>query len=173
MAGKRDEVFLLGEEELGGESSRTLEEEATATVSVPAQSTSGRLRVGWPLILGPIAALAVLALLARPGGDGAEPARPRAEAPAVDTTPEVHSVARAPREARRSERAPERRPSPSDRRTAAQKPQPAPLAETASIPLVPYAPTPVPIPEPPPGGQAVPAPATPLPAPRPEFGIER
>lgn len=174
MAGKRDEVFLLGEEQVGADPWIAPEEEPTATAPVPEPSRSPRLRVSWPLILGALPLVVALAFLARPG-DGAAPAPPRAEAPAVVTSPEVAPIARAPREADRSHRASERqrqRPHSGERHKSAEEPQapvPALLAETASAPVITY----VPAPEPAPEDAATPARAAPLPAARPEFGIER
>jgi hypothetical protein len=176
MAGKRDEVFLLGEEEVGADPWSAPEEEQTATAPVPGPSRSPRLRVSWPLALGALALVVGLALLARPGGDDAAPAPSRAEAPAVVTSPEVRPIARALREADRHHRVPERqpqRPRSGERHKAAEEPQapmPAPLAETASAPVLTYVPGPAPAPE---GTVAAPAQAAPLPAARPEFGIER
>ena len=178
MAGKRDEVFLLGEEVIGSNPWNAPEEEPTATAPVPRLSRPGRLPASGPLILGALVSVVVFALVAHPGGDAADPAPPRAEVPAVLTTPEVEPVARAPRETDRPRRAPERRPRrprPGDRHTAAEeKPQPAPLPEAASAPVVTYAPTPEAASEPAPeGAAAAPAPAAPLSAARLEFGIER
>lgn len=178
MTGKHDEVFLLGEEVIGSDSWNAPEEEPTATAPVPGLSRQGRLRASWPLILGALVPVVVFAFLARPGGDAADPAPPRAEVPAVLTTPEVEPFARASRETDRPHRAPERRPRrprPGDRHTAAEEePQPGALAEAASAPVVTYAPAPEATPEPAPeGAAAAPAPAAPLPAARPEFGIER
>jgi hypothetical protein len=180
MAGKHDEVFLLGEEEVGADPWSAPEEEPTATTPVPGPSRSPRLRVSWPLILGALVVVVALAFLARPGGEGADPLLPRAEVPAVVTAPEVTPIARAPREVDRPHRSPERRPQRPrsvDRRKAmkeSEEPMPAPLAETASAPVVTYAPTPEAAPEPAPEDTAAaPAQAAPLPAARPEFGIER
>jgi hypothetical protein len=177
MTGKRDEVFLLGEEVIGADPWSAPEEEPTATAPVPGLSRPGRLRAGWPLILGALVPVVVVAFLARPGGDAADPAPPRPEVPAVLSTPEVEPVARTPREADRPHRAPEsrlRRRRPGDRRTAAEGELPAPLAEAASAPVVTYTPAPEATPEPAlKDAAAVPAPAAPLPTARPEFGIER
>jgi hypothetical protein len=180
MAGKRDELFILGEEEVGANPWGAPEEGPTATAPVSRPSRSLRLPVGWPLILGALVLILAFVFLAYPGDDGADPPAPHAEVPAVVTAPEVTPIARAPREADRPHRAPERqlqRPRSGDRRKAAKEPQepmPAPPAETASAPAVTYAPPPDAAPEPAPEGTAAaPAQAAPLPAPRPEFGIER
>lgn len=176
MSGKRDEVFLLGAEEVGANPWSAPEEEPTATAPVPGPSRSPRLPVSWPLILGALVALVALAFFARPGGDGADPEPPRAEVPAVVATPEVTPIARVPREADRLHRAPERqaqRPRAGDRHKAvkeSEEPMPVPLAETASAPVVIYAPAPEAAPE---DTATAPAQAAPLPAARPEFGIER
>ena len=180
MARKRDEVFLLGEEEVGADPWSPPAQAPIATAPVPGPSRSPRLPVSWPLILGALVVVVALAFLARPGGDGADPVSPRAEVPAVVTAPEVTPIARAPREADRPHRSLERqpqRPRSVDRRKAAKEPEEpmsAPLAETASAPVVTYAPAPEAAPEPAPEDTATaPAPAAPLPAARPEFGIER
>ena len=180
MAGKRDEVFLLGEEEVGADPWSAPTEEPTATAPVPGPSHSPRLPVSWPLILGALVAVIALAFVARPGGDGVEPPPPGAEVPAVVTPSEVTPIARAPREADRPHRSPERqprRPRSGGRGKAMEEPEestPAPLAETASAPVVTYVPAPEAAPEPAPEGTAgAPTQAAPLPAARPEFGIER
>jgi hypothetical protein len=180
MAGKRDEVFLLGEEEIGADPWSAPAEAPSASAPVPGPPRSPRLSGSWPLILGALLVVVALAFLARPGGDGADPTPPRAGVPAVVTAPEVRPIARAPREADRPHREPERqarRPRAADRRRAAQEseePMPAPLAEAASAPVITYAPAPEAAPEPVPEDTATaPAQAAPLPAARPEFGIER
>jgi hypothetical protein len=178
MAGKRDEAFLLGEEALGADPCSAPAEEPTTTVPVPGPSCSSRWRASWPLILGAAVLAVAVAFLSRPGGDGAAPA-PRATVPAVVSAPEVTPIARAPREADRPYRAPERqsqRPRSGARRKAMEE-QPevaAPLAESASAPVITYTPVPEAAPKPAPEGTAAaPAKAAPLPAARPEFGIER
>jgi hypothetical protein len=180
MAGKRDEVFLLGEEEVGADPWGAPEEEPTATAPVPGPSRSPRLRVNWPLTLGGLALVVALAFLARPGGDGAAPAPPRAGAPAVVSSPEAAPIARASREADRPHRVAERQsqqPRPGRRHEAAEEPgEPAsaPLAEAASGAVITYAPAPEAAPEPAPEeAAAAPTQAAPLRAARPEFGIER
>lgn len=173
MAGKRDEVFWLGEEEVGSDPWSAPEEEPTARAPVPGSPGSPRLRANWPLTLGALLAVLVLVFLTRPGGGGADLAPPHTEVPAVVTTPEVASVARARSEADRPHRVPERRSHPGDRHTPAEEPRSAALAETANAVVTP-APAPEAAPEPAPeGAAAAPAPAAPLPAARPEFGIER
>lgn len=175
MAGKRDEVFLLGEEQVGADPWSAPEEEPTATAAVSPPSRSPRLHVSWPLILGALALVVALAFLARPSGDGPALAPPRAAAPPLVTSPEVAPIARAPHEADRPLRAPARRPQrphSGERHKSAEEPQapmPAPLAQTASAPAITY----VPAPEPAPEDAVAPAQAAPLSAARPEFGIER
>jgi len=180
MAVKRDEVFLLGGEEVGADPWSAPAEEPTATAPVPGPSRSPRRRVSWPLILGAAVLVVVVAFLSRPGGEGASPAPSRAEVPAVVTTPAVTPIARAPREADRPHRSPERepqRPGSGERGKESddpEEPTPAPLAETASAPVVTYAPAPEAASEPAPEGTAgAPTQAAPLPTARPEFGIER
>jgi hypothetical protein len=180
MAGKRDEVFLLGEEEVGADPRSAPAEEPTATAPLPGSSRSRRLPVSRPLILGALVVVVAIVLVARAGGGGAAPAPPPADVPAVVTTPAVTPIARAPREADRPQRGPEhqaRRPRSADEHKPAkglQEPVPAPRAEAASAPLTTYAPAAEAAPEPAPEGTAAaPAQAAPLPAARPEFGIER
>lgn len=180
MARKRDEVFLLGEEEVGADPWSAPAEEPSATTPVPRPSRSPRLPVSWPLILGALLVVLALAFLARPGGDGGDPVSPRPEVAPVVTAPEVTPIARAPREANRPHRSPERRrqrPRSVDRRKAVKEPEEpmrAPLAETASAPVLTYAPASEAAPEPAPEDTATaPAQAAQLPAGRPEFGIER
>lgn len=176
MAAKRDEVFLLGEEEVGTDPWSAPAEAPAATAPIPGPSRSPRVPVGRLLIFGALLVVVVFAFLARPGRDGADPVSPHAEVPAAITAPAVTPIARAPREADRPHRSPERpqRPRSLDRRKATKEPEepmPAPLAEAANGA---YAPAPEAAPEPPPEDTAtVPAPAAPLPAARPEFGIER
>lgn len=177
MAGKRDEVFLLGEEEVGADPWSAPAEEPTATAPVRGPSRSPGLPVRWLLILGALVVAVALALLARRGGSEVDPAPQRAEAPALVATPKVSPIARAPRETDRPHRALERqpqRPRSDERGEAMEEPRestPSLLAETASAPA--YAPPPEATPEPAPEDTAAPAQAAPLPAARPEFGIER
>lgn len=162
MAGKRDEIFLLGEEE--------------PSASAPASGPSRSPRPRWSLIGGGLVLIAAVVFIGRPSGDAVDPAPPRASAPA----PEVAPVARPPRHFDRPDRAPERqpqRPRSGEPRKAVkerEQPAPAPAAEATSAPAVTYAPAPQAAPEPAPEGRAAaPAQAAPLPAARPEFGIER
>ncbi len=174
MAGKRDEIFLLGEEEARGRSPSAPEEEPSARAPVPGSSRSSHLR--GLLLGGGLVLIAAIVFIGRPSGDAVDPAPPRASAPA----PEVAPVARAPRQLNRPHRAPERqpqRPLAGESRKAVkerEEPPPAPLAEAPSAPAVTYAPAPEAAREPAPEGRAAaPAQAAPLPAAWPEFGIER
>ncbi|MGD9737756.1 MAG: hypothetical protein AB7V58_19400 [Solirubrobacterales bacterium] len=172
MAGKRDEVFLLGEEELGDEHLSAPAEEPTATAPLPGRSRlrPSRLRIGWPQVLAGALLLAALALLVRPGEEGADQAPSRVALPAPATVP----IVRAPQP---PEPAPERKPRrsrlPEHRQTSPKKPAPAPVAEAASAPVVVYELALEAAPEAPEATTAPPAPASPPPPPRPEFGIER
>lgn len=173
MAGKRDEVFLLGEEELGDEPLSASAEEPTATAPLPGRSglRAFRLRIGWPQVLAGALLLAALALLVRPGQEGADSEPSRAAAPAPATVP----IVRGPQ---RPEPMPGREPrlsrSPEPRKTSPKKPAPAPVADAPSAPEVAYEPAPEIAPEAAPEVTTVPpAPTAPPPPPRPEFGIER
>ncbi len=177
MAGKRDEVFLLGEEEMRSDPWSGPEEQPTATVPVPGAARLSRLRPGWPLALLALAAVGAVAFLARSGGGPADPVPPTIEAsPSAAEAPEVAPVTRAPHLAPRPHHAPRRprRPRPGERRAAGktEEPRPVPPAEGASAPSVTYTPMPEAASEAAPAA-AAPAPAAPLPAERPEFGIER
>ncbi|MEZ5077119.1 MAG: hypothetical protein R2725_06740 [Solirubrobacterales bacterium] len=168
MAGKRDEVFLLGEEELGDEPLSASAEESTATTPLPGRSSlrPSRLRIGWPQVLAGALLLAALALLVRPGEDGADPAPSRVAVPAPATVP----VVRVPP---RPEPAPERGQRRARKHRQASAKTPAPVTEPASAPVVVYEPAAEVAPEPVPEATAPPAPAAPPAPPRPEFGIER
>ncbi|MGD9737616.1 MAG: hypothetical protein AB7V58_18690 [Solirubrobacterales bacterium] len=168
MAGKRDDIFVLGEEQLGAEAPSAPVEEPTASAPLSGRSRAPQLRLAWPLVSGGLVLLAAVALLVRLGDDG-EPAPPRAVVPTTTATPPiVHAPARshtAPERELRRLRSRERRP---PARPAVV--QPAPVAESPAAPVVTYEPAPEPAPE---VMTAPSEPAPPAPAPRPEFGIER
>jgi hypothetical protein len=178
MAGKHDEVFFLGEEEVGSDPWSAPEEAPTASAPLPSRSSC--LRLSWPLILGVLVLVVALVSFARLHSDAADPERPRTNVPALLTTPEAVPIARASREPDRPHQEPERepqRPRSGDGRKAAEQPEEPlaePLVESASGSAITYAPAPQAAPEPAPEGSlAPPAQAAPLPAARPEFGIER
>lgn len=167
MAGKRDDIFVLGDEQLGAEAPSAPVEEPTASTPLSGRSRAPQLRLAWPLVSGGLVLIAAVALLVRLG-DGGEPAPPRAVVPTTTATPTiVHAPARshtAPERELRRPRSRERRP---PARPAVETP--APVAEPAA-PVVTYESTPEPAPE---VMTAPSEPAPPPPAPRPEFGIER
>ena len=187
MAGKQDELFFLGAEEIGIDPHSTPEaESAAATVVDPAPSGSPRSRPSRLLILGALLVAVVAAVaLGRPGGDAAQPPRPHAGVPVLEDPPQASAMAadsarsRPPsRPLTRHREQPRRRVRSGERTAAKQQPAPAPPAESASAPLANYAPTPTAAPEAAPvpapeGTAAAPAPATPVTSARPEFGIER
>ncbi|HET7445386.1 MAG TPA: hypothetical protein VFJ57_12070 [Solirubrobacterales bacterium] len=175
MAGKRDDVFLLGEEELGTEPPPA-SEEPTATDPLARPARSFRPRVGLR-VLGALVLIIAGAAVIHSGGDGDDPAPTSAETPPIVAAPKALPAARPRRAPDRSGRARGRRGHPPQRHKAMKtplEPAPAPLAETASAPEATYIPalesSPQSAPE---GAPAAPAPAAALPPARPEFGIER
>jgi hypothetical protein len=183
MAGKRDEIFILGEEQVGADPWSPAEEEPSARAPVPGSTRSPRLRAGWRPILGALALVLLLASLGRSGGGSGDVQQREPAAPAVAAAPLAAPPALRPARPARPERpspptALQRGPNHSrePREKEGGEARAVPLAETASAPALTYTPAPTTeaAPEPMPrGAAAAPTPAAPLAAARPEFGIER
>lgn len=167
MAGRRDEVFILGEESLDGEGFEETDAAEAEPGPAPARAPRSWVAFRRPLIAAGLLLFAAVAALSRLGGEDTPRAAPEPwSGPAPVPAPKVQAPVIHP---------PAAAPPPKPARDRVKRPAPAspPAPEASAPPAVTYTPAAAPAPPSLEPAPVAPAPAQPVDSVRPEFGIER